>query len=84
MQEDTEESKKYTVVTVDQGLASIYTRLDEIANHLDDGINGEHPKTENDSKREITTASLNSAEQRIRDIQVLITRIENFTKSIHS
>lgn len=77
-------TEEYTVTTIDQGLASIYGRLNDIANHLQDGIEGEHPKTEDSDKAEINTPSLNSAHQRINDVQALVTRIENLTKSIHS
>ncbi len=72
-----------TIPEIDNGLAVIYRRLNNIRDNLHDGIHGETPTTEDSDKSEISTPSLSSISTRIDDITNVISTIENYTNKIH-
>ena len=74
-----------TIPNLDDGLAGIFRRLNDIESNLHDGLFGESPREENDKEKcIISTPSLSSLDYRLNEIREIISSIETHTSKIHS
>jgi len=74
-----------TIPNLDEGLAGVIRRLNDIESNLHDGLFGENPRDEEDKEKVmIQTPSLSSLDYRLNEIRDIISTIETHTSKIHS
>lgn len=82
---NSDKKEQCTIPSIDESVARLNGRLQNLLNNLRSATHGEQPVcAPDDEKRPISSASLESIDQRIDDAHNLVDTLETFMRRFHS